>query len=76
MSKAKYKWDVDLTNMLDQFVSLETHDGIIREGKITRVEHKEIEVNGQKMRMPGAIELNNDMGDLIDFVLIRRMTLT
>lgn len=70
-----WKIDVDLGGMVDQFAELETHDGIVREGRISRVLHGSIEINGKPISLPKAIELNGDVGDVIDFVLIRRMKL-
>lgn len=79
MGKTKKKragqWIDDVLGAIGRPVHLETGDGVLREGRLTGLGWREIEINGQVREVPNRVELNGDPNDYIDFDLIVRMTI-
>ncbi len=46
----KWKWEIDLDEMVGKFVHLETRDASIREGKLTGIETHDFEINNSAYR--------------------------
>lgn len=80
MKKIKKKnkpgmWIDQLSEAVGKNIHLETMEGVFREGKLTGLRMRDIEMNGKAVDYPEAIELNGDPTDYIDFILIRRITI-
>lgn len=69
------KWIDILAEGIGRYVHLETKEGIFREGKLTALRYRDIEMNGKTVDYPEAIELNGDSMDYISFDLVRRITI-
>ncbi|KKN27808.1 hypothetical protein LCGC14_0860710 [marine sediment metagenome] len=70
-----WTWDIDLDNLVGRFAALETTDGMMREGKITKFVTREIELAGAAVKVPEAIELNGDPRDLIEFLRLKSVVI-
>lgn len=66
-------WLDELSDAVGKFVHIETFDGIHREGKLSALRHREIEVNGEIWHVPTAIEFNDEQSDYIEIKLIQRI---
>lgn len=69
------QWIDDVHGAIGRHVHLETSDGLIREGRLTGLGTREIEINGEPREIPNRIELNGDPNDYIDFGTVARMTI-
>lgn len=69
------QWIDDVHAAIGRHVHLETSDGLLREGRLTGLGNRVIEINGESRELPNRIELNGDPNDYIDFHLIARMTI-
>lgn len=56
-----------------RYCSLETRDGVRREGRITRVQTQLID--GIEYELPIGVELNHDPEDVIELIRIKWLTL-
>ena len=70
-----WTWDIDLDNLVGRFVDLETTDGMLRSGKVTKFVIREIELAGETVKVPEAIELNGDPRDLIEFLRLKSVVI-
>ena len=68
-------WIDQLFEAVGKNIHLETMEGVFREGKLTGLRMRDIEMNCKAVDYPEAIELNGDPTDYIDFILIRRITI-
>lgn len=73
--KTPWTWNVDVTGMIGLFASIETIDGVIREGKITNTRSQDVLINGQAFRIPLVVELNGDSADQLEFRTMKTLTL-
>jgi hypothetical protein len=64
---------VMLLESVGRNVHLETHDGSVREGKLTAFDCRGIIINGVTLDFPLALELNGDYTDHIDFKMIAKL---
>lgn len=69
----KWEWAIDLDPFLGRTGYLTTKDGVYRQGRISAVRMRELEVNGEVVRYPEFIELNGDTEDLIPFDRLQRL---
>lgn len=67
-------WNIDIDTLKGRQVSLETKDGIRREGKITNVECVGLMLNRRRVLVPSTFTLNHDETDRISFAHILKMT--
>ena len=67
-------WIDDIMASVGHFVSLETRDGISREGTISGMRTLQVEFNGSMRELPVSLELNGDNYDTIDLITIQRLT--
>jgi hypothetical protein len=74
-----WAWDIELDGLAERYVTLETHDGIHREGKITGVVTKKLTIldagKAVHVELPVHIELNGDPSDILEFSRISRFEL-
>jgi len=61
----KGQWVDELDKAVGKYVSLETREGVFREGKISGIRMTEFKINGVVAEVPEEIELNGDIGDLV-----------
>lgn len=54
--------------------TVETLDGAVRTGKITKVNYKPITIDGKEFKLPESIELNADASDWISWGSIKSIT--
>lgn len=66
------EWNINLQSMVGKPVRVETYEGHVREGKLSRFEFRELELNGVKVGYPVEVQLNGE--DSIPFVQIRALT--
>lgn len=64
---------VMLLESVGRNVHLETHDGSIREGKLTGYDCRGIIINGVTLDYPMALELNGDLTDHIELKMIAKL---
>lgn len=62
---AKGKWIDDIHASMGKFFTLETTDGIRREGRITGIRARNYKFNGGDVELPTEIELNGDPTDTV-----------
>jgi hypothetical protein len=60
-----------LTGLQGKRVSIETTDGCRRNGKFTGVTWGEVEVQGQMVRYPVGVRLDNEPGDELPWIRLR-----
>lgn len=65
-----------LLSSIGRNVSLETHDGCTREGKLTSFDCRGIIINGEQLDMPMALELNGDITDHITLAMIAKLDIS
>lgn len=58
-------WLNELGDATGEFIRMETSDGVIREGKVTGLRTREIQVNGEQELIPTEVELNGDPNDTV-----------
>lgn len=78
MNKKKKRagqWIDDLEGAIGRHVHLETSDGCYREGRLTALGCREIQINGQARDVPTRVELNGDPNEYVEFATIARMTI-
>lgn len=75
MTQPSFTWEIDLDGMVGMFCRAETIDGVIREGKITGVQHFDFTVDGEIHRLPTKFELNDDSADTLDFYRLKTLDL-
>lgn len=61
----KGKWIDELVGSTGQYIQLETHDGMIREGRLSGLQSRSIKWNGSDVEILTALELNGDPYDQI-----------
>ena len=71
----KGAWIDALHDGIGQFISVETLDGSMREGRLSAVRERVMVVNKSRVHIPTEIELNGDPTDLVDISRISRMDL-
>ena len=59
------KWIDELIESVGEFVSLETVDGVMREGRISGFTYRSFIFNGDEVQLPIEIEVNGDPNDRI-----------
>lgn len=67
------EWNINLQPMVNKSVVVETHEGFIRDAKLTKVNFRSIVLNSTVVEYPEDIELNDE--DRIPFIQIRSLTL-
>ena len=65
-------WLDMLNDAVGKFMHIETFDGVHREGKLSGLRTREIEVNGEIWDIPTAIEFNDEQSDYIEINLVQR----
>lgn len=58
-------WIDDLSNKVGQYISLETSDGIRREGRLSGLGTRSLKVFGKDQLIPTEVEINGDPQDRI-----------
>lgn len=64
-------WNVNLEALSIGQHEVETHEGAITRGRITKVNFRETQLPGKLVKSPVSIELNNDASDFISWDLIK-----
>lgn len=74
MAETVYGKMVDkLINTVNKQVSLETDDGVQRQGKLTGWRMRSMKLDGEEVTMPIALELNSDPMDTVQLDRVKRM---
>lgn len=63
----RWDWQIDLSPFIDRNGRLTTLDGIYREGRISSIKMRELDLAGHKVQIPESIEMNGDKEDIIPF---------
>lgn len=66
-------WTIDLTALLQGEHRIETHEGSVRSGKITKVNYHETQLPGKVVKIPKTIELGGDAGDYVTWETIKEI---
>lgn len=74
--RPKFKWDVDLEPIIGRCVALETTDGIMREGRVTKIIERKFMLDEVEVNIPTAVELNGDPTDHIEMTRLVKFELT
>lgn len=75
-SEKKPGWWMDkVHDMVGEFVSLETIDGVVREGRLTGLRNDSMTFNGEKVDRIRELEFNGDPTDCVEMYRIARMDL-
>lgn len=67
------EWNINLQSMVGKQVRVDTYEGHVREGKLSKFEFRELELNGAKVGYPVEVQLNGE--DSIPFIQIRSLAL-
>lgn len=62
-----------LLNSVGRNIQLETHDGSVREGKLTGFEMRTFKLNGEDVDWPTHLQLNGDPYDIIPLAMIAKL---
>jgi hypothetical protein len=54
-------------------INLETHDGSVREGRLTGFDCRKMIINGRPVDLPITLELNSDSTDHIELAMIAKL---
>jgi hypothetical protein len=73
-SKSKGAWIDQVHASVGRFFSLETTDGVVREGKLTGIRARTYILNGAEVEFPTEIELNSDPTDTIPLERVKIIT--
>ena len=65
MGEGKY-WDEAISKLLGEKIQVETLDGMYLDGKLSKVQIKGIIIEGELVRVPLSLELDNDSEKVID----------
>jgi hypothetical protein len=68
-------WIDKLVESVGEFMSLETTDGILREGRISGFTYRSFILNGDEVQLPIEIEVNGDPSDRIPIDRIAKIDL-
>lgn len=75
----KWRWDINLDNLVGRDVVIETRDAVVREGRVSAFRYAGIIIADHAVakkttvNLPIALELNGDSGDTIDIARIERL---
>lgn len=64
-------WNINLIGLMNSFVEIETLDGFICSGKITKINYRQFDLIGRIVSTPTTVELNNDAADYVDWSSIK-----
>lgn len=67
------KWIDTMWDMTGKYVQLETFDGVLREGKLSTLITRSLDLNGRTVNLPTGVELNGDTYDVVPFERIKMM---
>lgn len=78
--RESWLWKIDVTALVGRNCFVETLEGVLREGKITGTESREMKIKDvlrgvEMVLIPLRIELNGDPSDTIDFMRMHRFEL-
>jgi hypothetical protein len=71
--RAKGVWIDALVSSIGDFVSIETTDGVMREGRLSGVVTKKFEMNDIIVELPSELELNGDPNDRIQISMLKKI---
>ena len=67
------KWIDEMVGNVGQYISIETSDGMVREGRLSGMKSRELELNGKPVEILTELELNGDLYDTIPLERIARI---
>ena len=70
------RWQIDLSDLKWGQYKVETSEGSIRHGKITKIHWREKVINGRPVTEPTLIEMNDDPVDSISWDIIIKIERT
>lgn len=68
-------WIDRLVDSVGEFMSLETTDGLMREGRISGFTYRSLLLDGEEVQLPIEIEVNGDPSDRIPIDRIAKINL-
>ena len=74
MTNEGKKWDEAIAQLIGHPAKVETLDGVYLEGKLTKVEAREIEINGCRVLLPVSIQMDNDQEKVVDMSRLKKIT--
>jgi hypothetical protein len=69
----KSKWMEDIFANVGQFVRLETIDGVNREGRMSGLRLRQLELNGKTVEIITELELNGDPTDCVEIYRVAKL---
>lgn len=75
MTTISGEWIDEIVASVGQHIRLETHDGIVREGRLSSLTTREMLWNGKQVLIPIECELNGDVYDTVSLERIRTIGL-
>lgn len=70
--KNEIEWNINLQSLVNKDVIAETHEGFVREAKLSGIRFRQIHIDGHNLSVPEEIELNGE--DTIPFSQLRSLT--
>jgi hypothetical protein len=68
------RWDLDLSPLVNVPVLVETVDGGARRGLITKVDFREVELDGLMCPIPDRLVMDSDANDWIGVDVVHRVS--
>lgn len=69
------KWIDDIINAVGKYVTMETTDGVRREGKLSGYRSRNVVLNGKIQEVVTDLELNSDPADTVPFASLDSLTI-
>lgn len=73
--KAMGRWIDTVYNSVGKFAHIETRDGVHREGKLSGLRTRTIQLNGETVELIEELELNGDPTDCVQFDRIHNLNI-
>ncbi len=66
-------WTINLDDLSTGRHRVETNEGAVRIGKITKINWRSLQINGKTQMIPVSLEIDKDGTDFITFAVIMRI---
>lgn len=71
MNTSNILWNINLVGLRNSQVEIETLDGFIRRGKVTKINYRQFDLVGRMVSYPTTVELNDDSADFLEWASIK-----
>jgi hypothetical protein len=71
--KGSGKWMEEIHNNVGEFMRLETIDGVVREGRMSGLRLRQLELNGKQVEIITELELNGDPTDCVELYRVAKI---